>query len=66
MSVTLSPTLARLKHHRKFGQFRPDFERNNMAKDLYHLHVIDALARDGWIITHDPLYLRGCFEIEFL
>jgi hypothetical protein len=28
------------------------------ARDLYHPHVVDALLRDGWVITHDPLVLR--------
>lgn len=28
------------------------------ARDIYHPHVIDALIRDGWRITHDPLTLR--------
>jgi hypothetical protein len=28
------------------------------ARDLYHPHVVEALTRDGWVITHDPLTLR--------
>lgn len=28
------------------------------AKDIYHQTVIDALEKDGWAITHDPLELR--------
>jgi XisH protein len=28
------------------------------ARDLYHEHVRQALIRDGWTITHDPLRLR--------
>ncbi len=28
------------------------------AKDLYHDAVKNALAKDGWTITHDPLTLR--------
>jgi hypothetical protein len=28
------------------------------ARDLYHSHVVDALVRDGWTITHDPLTVR--------
>jgi hypothetical protein len=28
------------------------------ARDRYHAHVIEALTRDGWTITHDPLALR--------
>lgn len=28
------------------------------ARDLYHKHVRNALQRDGWIITHDPLKLK--------
>ncbi|MFN0033982.1 MAG: element excision factor XisH family protein [Saprospiraceae bacterium] len=26
-----------------------------MAKDVYHQHVKEALVKDGWTITHDPL-----------
>ena len=25
------------------------------AKDIYHIAVVHALIKDGWIITHDPL-----------
>lgn len=28
------------------------------AKDLYHNVVKNALQKDGWTITHDPLYLK--------
>jgi hypothetical protein len=28
------------------------------TRDLYHNIVIEALQKDGWIITNDPLYLR--------
>ena len=28
------------------------------AKDLYHDTVKNALIKDGWTITHDPLRLR--------
>jgi hypothetical protein len=28
------------------------------ARDTYHQHVVDALVRDGWVITHDPLTVR--------
>lgn len=28
------------------------------AKDIYHAHVRNALLKDGWLITHDPLALR--------
>ena len=28
------------------------------AKDFYHNTVVNALIKDGWIITDDPLYLR--------
>jgi len=28
------------------------------AKDLYHDTVKTALEKDGWIITHDPFYIR--------
>ena len=26
-----------------------------MAKDIFHEHVKEALIKDGWLITHDPL-----------
>ena len=29
-----------------------------MAKDVFHSHVRAALENAGWIITHDPYYLR--------
>jgi len=29
-----------------------------MAKDLYHDNVKEALIKDGWNITHDPLNLE--------
>jgi hypothetical protein len=29
-----------------------------MAKDVFHNDVRAALERDGWIITHDPYYLK--------
>lgn len=25
-----------------------------MARDFYHNHVIEALEKDGWVITDDP------------
>jgi hypothetical protein len=28
------------------------------AKDIYHLTVKNALIKDGWTITHDPLRIR--------
>lgn len=28
------------------------------AKDIYHLTVKNALIKDGWTITHDPLTLK--------
>jgi XisH protein len=28
------------------------------AKDLFHQSVRHALEKDGWLITHDPLFLR--------
>jgi hypothetical protein len=28
------------------------------AKDIYHETVKNALIKDGWLITHDPLVLR--------
>jgi hypothetical protein len=28
------------------------------AKDIFHDAVKNALQKDGWIITHDPLFIR--------
>jgi len=28
------------------------------SRDTYHPHVVDALRRDGWTITDDPLTVR--------
>ncbi|MGZ3382218.1 MAG: element excision factor XisH family protein, partial [Isosphaeraceae bacterium] len=28
------------------------------ARDRYHDQVKNALIRDGWTITHDPLHVR--------
>lgn len=28
------------------------------ARDVYHAPVKNALVKDGWTITHDPLYLN--------
>lgn len=28
------------------------------AKDVYHNHVVSALRKDGWDITHDPYVLK--------
>ncbi len=28
------------------------------AKDIYHTHARNALIKDGWTITHDPLNLK--------
>ncbi|MDX2248669.1 MAG: element excision factor XisH family protein [Bacteroidia bacterium] len=30
-----------------------------MAKDIYHQIVREALEKDGWTITHDPLTIRS-------
>jgi XisH protein len=29
-----------------------------MQKDKYHEHVRQALEREGWVITHDPYFLK--------
>jgi hypothetical protein len=31
---------------------------NMSARDIYHYNVKNALIKDGWNITHDPLILR--------
>lgn len=28
------------------------------AKDIFHNTVKNALQKEGWIITHDPLFIR--------
>jgi XisH protein len=28
------------------------------AKDIFHAVVRSALEKEGWVITHDPLYLK--------
>jgi hypothetical protein len=28
------------------------------AKDIFHAAVRAALEKDGWLITHDPLYIK--------
>lgn len=28
------------------------------ARDIYHDNVKNALTKDGWVITHDPLRLE--------
>jgi len=30
-----------------------------MAKDVFHQQVKNALIKDGWHITHDPLTIRS-------
>ena len=32
-----------------------DWNRSMPAKNLYHQAVVNALVKDGWTITHDPL-----------
>jgi len=34
------------------------------AKDIFHNHVKNALIKDGWFITHDPLTLKYGIAIE--
>lgn len=29
-----------------------------MAKDKYHNLIIELLKEDGWVITHDPFYVK--------
>ncbi|MGB0561551.1 MAG: element excision factor XisH family protein [Spirulinaceae cyanobacterium] len=36
------------------------------AKDLFHLIVRNALEKDAWIITEDPLYLRVSPKVGML
>ena len=35
-----------------------------IAKDIFHIHVREALEKDGWIITDDPYILRA-EEIDY-
>ena len=32
------------------------------ARDLFHNNVKNALIKDGWTITHDPLHLKWGFK----
>lgn len=34
------------------------------ARDRYHPHVVEALTRDGWTITHDPLTVRVGAKVD--
>ena len=36
------------------------------AKDIYHDSVKNALIKDGWTITHDPLHLRWGNNLLFV
>ena len=29
------------------------------AKDIFHYEVRHALEKEGWTITHDPLFIRS-------
>jgi len=33
-------------------------KKNRMAKDFFHEIVVEALKKENWIITHDPLIIR--------
>ena len=33
------------------------------AKDIYHDLVKNALIKEGWVITHDPYYIK--YEQDF-
>jgi hypothetical protein len=35
------------------------------AKDLFHEAVKNALIKDGWTITDDPLHLRISLKVDF-
>ena len=35
-----------------------------LAKDIFHSAARVALEKDGWLITHDPLYLKSD-DVEF-
>ena len=35
------------------------FVARNMARDIFHFHVKEALVKDGWTITHDQWVLKG-------
>ena len=36
------------------------------AKDIYHDTVKNALIKDGWVITHDPLPLRWGSDLLYV
>lgn len=35
------------------------------AKDIYHDMVVNALKKEGWVITDDPLKLSSCTKKFF-
>ena len=35
------------------------YAKTNMFKDIYHNLVKILLDQDGWVVTHDPLTIRG-------
>jgi hypothetical protein len=42
-----------------YGQIKEKVKRKKeMAKDLFHDAVRNALIKDGWQITEDPLFLK--------
>ncbi len=36
------------------------------AKDFYHQQVREILIAEGWIITHDPYFLKMLFSEKLL
>ena len=34
------------------------------AKDIFHNTVRSALEKDGWTITHDPLFLKVTSQVK--
>ncbi len=36
------------------------------AKDIFHNTVRSALEKDGWTITHDPLFLKLTLQVKIL
>ena len=42
-----------------FHVFMFIFVAGNMARDIFHFHVKEALIKEGWTITHDQWAIKG-------
>jgi hypothetical protein len=53
-----------MKLNQPFIELAYTLENSMSAKDIFHQSVCIALEKDGWNITHDPLYLK-VNDVEF-